>query len=194
MYSNFSLDILSVALSLAGRTDKQLSADWEGGGATDYCIIYNSTKIIQYWIVNSETALHIMSAAPSNLTWNEWSSLFLDKSSPVIHGNGRCSVPDFWKGKGLVWSHYPESKPSMVVSGNRIVCDKDNDIVYSVGGVHTDPGVPNDSKFLQTCWFCTMCLLFKCMGGWHAQQVMLYYIVQHIVLHWLFLEWMINKQ
>ena len=76
-----------------------------------------------------------MSAAPSNLCWEDWSNSFLDKNSPQVNGDNTCSIPQFWKGKALSWSRYcPGSKSSTVSPGNKLVFNKTDHDIYSVGG------------------------------------------------------------
>lgn len=80
-----------------------------------------------------------MSAAPSDLSWDTWSASFLDHDNPVLQGQDKCSIPEFWKGSALFWSQCSSaeslngSNVVVVHPGHQIVCS-DND-VYSVGGV-----------------------------------------------------------
>ena len=88
-----------------------------------------------------------MSAAPSNLGWNDWSSSFLDKNSPSVDGKNTCSIPQFWKGKALSWiRYYPDSKSSKIASGNHLVFDKTNHVIYSVGGENKQKTIASDEK------------------------------------------------
>lgn len=97
-----------------------------------------------------------MSAAPSSLSWEEWSASFLDQENPVVYGRDKCSIPEFWKGSALVWSHCPAAKSSSAASlavihpGHQIVCNSNDDDVYSVGGVN-QKDVQNKGREVESC-------------------------------------------
>ena len=75
-----------------------------------------------------------MSAAPSNITWEDWTPRHLDQTTPVVSGLDQDLVPRFWQnGSVLVWDYYPECGFPIMLSGNKLVTDKDNGMVFSVG-------------------------------------------------------------
>ena len=87
----------------------------------------------------------VMSAAPSNITWEDWTPRHLDQTTPVVSGLDQDLIPRFWQnGSVLVWDYYPECGFPIMLSGNKLVTDKDNGMVFSVGGIKQDVRTDQD--------------------------------------------------
>lgn len=91
-----------------------------------------------------------MSAAPSRLSWEEWSSVHLDRIEPVKENDESqiSDIPQFWKGQLLSWDQLEGRELPVTLTGNKLVVAKDGNQrhwLYSVGGITAESRISNSS-------------------------------------------------
>ena len=102
-----------------------------------------------------------MSAAPSTLSWERWSSVHLDHNEPVRYVNSTergqdSDIPQFWKGQQLSWDPVDNCELPVIMSGNKLVVARESNQywLYSIGGISTDSityNLANCKSFIIAC-------------------------------------------